>query len=474
MKNQNILVTIIILGIVLFFTNCTRDNFLDFKPRGVIIPDSHLEYRNLLDQLLPYAPDGFTSEGISRGFGGTHSLTSFYNDNQDVIEDLLQDFGLLQNAIRAYTYQDNLYSVLEDDLDWSNYYNQIYTANVILEGLATATGTDEEIAELVAEARLHRAYAYFHLVNIYSVHYNPTTAATDLGVPIREGTQINGLDLTRASVQETYDYILKDILESYNDLKDFQAQEFRFRPSKAGASGLLARIYLYQGKYELALEAANTALSYNSIITPIELPSDSIVVYPIATEDEQVIWYKYYDVEYPIFISNSLYRQYVKNDYRRYWYVTYEWYFNKPRNNFIFIPVFFSGIHGTVGITSVDMLLINAECHARLGNIPETNASLNALREKRFNPATYEPIFIKRKSELLDAVKAERRREMVGAMQRSFDVKRYNLFDNDGITITHTLGGVTATIQPNSLNWAMPIASKYIQQNPEIVQNPRD
>lgn len=473
---KNFILSLAAILLVLLFANCSRDNFLDFQPKGVVIPSSVLDYRNILDQVNPYTPNGLDPEGISRGFGGTHTVTSYYNDNQDIVEDLLQDWGFSQNAIKAYTFQENLYSVLEDDPEWSTYYNQIYTVNVVLDGLAKIEGNESEVAELVAEARLHRAYAYFNLVNLYCVHYDPATATTDLGVPIREGIELNNLDLTRASVQETYDYLLKDIVESYEDLKDFQSPNFRFRPSKAGASGLLAKIYLYQGKYELALDAANQALNYHATIRQMQpvIPPENTIFFPIAAEDEQVIWYKYYNVQSPLFVSPALYRLYESEDLRKYWFVPYEFFFNKPIKRFIFSSIYFSDFYGTVGINTADIMLIQAECHARLGNIPETNASLNTLRENRFAPGTYQPIFIKSKAQLLKFVKDERRREMVSSLQRTFDVKRYNRFDDANIRITHSLGGVTATIEPNSLNWAMPIASKYIQQNPEIVQNPRD
>ena len=471
MKNTSILLVLSLVAI--FFTNCTRDNYLDFQPKGVVIPNTYQHYRQLLDQVLPYEPFSVIPEGISKGFGATHSLTSFYNDDQDIVEDLLQDWGFPEEVVRAYTYQENFYTVLEEDPDWSNYYNQIYTVNVILEGLETATGTAEQLAQLRAEARLHRAFAYFNLVNLYCVHYNPATASTDLGVPIREGTQLDGLNLPRASVQETYDYILADILESYEDLKDFHEQKLRFRPSKAGAAGLLARVYLYQGKYELALEQADIALNYHSTLRDLSLEAD-LLTFPIGSENEQVIWFKYYDVEHPIFPSPELFRLYRPGDLRREWYVTYEWYFQKPIPRHVFGAIYFSDFYATVGISTEDMLLINAECNARLRNITAANASLNQLREKRFDPELFKPIFIRSAPELLSFVKEERRREMMHSMQRTFDVKRYNLFDDDGIRITHSLGGVTATIEPNSLNWAMPIASKYIQQNPEIIQNPRD
>ena len=71
-------------------------------------------------------------------------------------------------------------------------------------------------------------------------------------------------------------------------------------------------------------------------------------------------------------------------------------------------------------------------------------------------------------------MKEERRRELIRSTDRIFDIKRYNHFDNDTISLIHNLGDETATLEANSLNWAFPIGRVYINQNPEIIQNPRN
>jgi len=464
----------ILLGIIGVFLvySCSRENYLNFQPRGLVIPSTIADYRSLLDQVDPLSGDG-----LSRGFNERHIAITYLTDNQLLNDELLGFAATIRPYLRTYTFDDLIYTSSEEDEDWANNYNQIYTANVILNGLATVSdGTLAQIDELRAEAFLHRAYAYFNLVNVYGLHYNPASANTDLGVPIREGIELENLDLTRASVQAVYDYIINDINESIVFLKDVQSSELTYRPSKAAAYGLLSKVFLYQSKYEEALRAVEMALTLKNGLRDINQDSFSANfpnarVLPVPANDEEIVWFKSDRTE--IIPTPDLLAQYEPDDLRLQWYedilvifgstVTGKFYFAPDDNN-----------NYSNGINTPDLYLIRAECHARLGNIDLANADLNALRENRFEASTYVPLNITEQSALLRFVKEERRREMVNSTERAFDIKRYNLFDGDTISLNHTINGQTFTLAPNSMNWALPIAPRYIQLNPEIQQNPRE
>ena len=464
--------TIVFAGIILL-TACSREGFLDIKPKGVTIPSTIEDYRLLLDQVNPPNED---FGQLSRGFAETHSISVYLTDNQNLTDLVINEFFITNLLLRAYLFDDNFYNINEDDEDWNNYYNDIYIANIILDGITTVTnGTEREIAILRAEAQMHKAFAYFNLVNLYGLHYNPSSASTDLGVPVRQGIVLENVDLTRASVQETYDLILDLINSSMPDLLDIQPSDKTFRPSKAGAYGLLSKVKLYQGKYEEALTAAEATLALNNTIRDINddrLNENNVLQEPAVMDDPQIIWFKRaFD---PVFPSSELLDLYESNDARLKWYRSLADYFNNEDVEGFLLASDFSSVNGADGINTPDILLIRAECHARLGNISEANTDLNTLREKRFETGTFTTINITDPAELLQEIKDERRREMAHSTQRIFDIKRYNLFDNDNIAITHTLRGQTATLEANSKKWALPIAPKYILRNPEIVQNPRD
>lgn len=467
----------ILVALILSFTACSREEFLDFPPKGVVIPSTVKDYRLLLDQ-VDIAPWIF--DALSVGFDEKHTLNQFLSDDQELTDDIVNLGGVFGESRRVFLFEDVIFSALDNDFSWDIYYNTIYASNVALEGLSTVTdGTPEEIALLQSEARMHRAYVYFNLVNLYGVHYDPATAATDLGVPFREGIALEGVDLTRKSVQEVYDFVLQEINESIPQLPDVQPAELIFRPSKAGAYGLLAKIYLYQGKYQMAFEAVNSALNLKGALR--DMNNDGFTSFfpfiralPSARDNIENVWQKgiSFTNDYP---SNEIVGLYDDDDIRLQWFATRQLAFSEDVDAFVFLA---NGDNHqgsqSDGILTSDLHLIRAECHARLGNIAEANTDLNALRESRYITGTYTPLNITDPTALLNSIKEERRKEMGMGMERSFDIKRYNKFDNANISLTHTLGGVTATLEPNSPNWALPIGNIYIQQNPEIIQNPRE
>ncbi|WP_203257147.1 RagB/SusD family nutrient uptake outer membrane protein [Hyunsoonleella ulvae] len=462
----------IILVSAFLLTGCTRDNFLDFEPKGQVIPTKVEEFRALLDQVEPDPNINFT-----QGFGSHHDFTILASDNYFLSEQVRANFGISPEQINMYLFRDQISTDNGDDNTWILYYNQIYVANVVLEGLKTAeNGTPEQIAELRADASLQRAFAYFNLVNIYSVHYNPETASTDLGVPIREGIDLEGADFTRASVQEIYDLILSDINDNINALPDVQPANLTFRPSKAGAYAFLARVLLFQGKYQEALDAANSGLRLKNTLRNINSdPTDprdaNVISFPLALEDPQLIWFKD-SGGFTIVSTPEFYGLYADDDLRKRWFADANTYFFAPIDNPVFVA-HRANNNPNVSITTADLYMIRMECNARLGNVSMANSDLNLLRSNRYATGTYNPVNITDEADLLAFVKDEIRREKAPSVLRTFDIKRYNRFDEQKITVTHTFDGETVSIEPNSLNWAFPIANNYIVANPEIEQNPR-
>lgn len=461
---QNILIIFMILALVV--TSCTRDNFLAIQPKGDIIPKTVEDFRLLLDNINP--PIG----AATNGFDEKHSLTSLVNDNHTLYE-----MNSNQNFQRnAFLFEENFFNSMEQDPDWDFYYGQIFLANIIIEGLqSVSNGTAEEIAALEAEARLHRAYAYFNLVNIYALHYDPNTASTAMGVPIRQGIELEDVDLTRATVQETYKLILNDILFAVEVLPDTQPLNLSFRPSRTAAWGLLAKVYLYQAEYQLALDAVNEALLLYSELR--NLSDDPIIsgvrTLPIVIEDPQIIWFKRPAGQtINLFPSDEVLALYDPSDHRNDWFRLQSLGFTIGER-FQYTPRE-QNQNFADGINTPELYLIRAECNARLSNLLAANDDINLLRENRFSSDDFSRIDITEQGMLLDFVKNERRRELIGNYDRTFDIKRYNLFDNDNISLVHNLGERTATLEANSPNWAFPIGEIYIQQNPEIIQNPRN
>lgn len=125
---------------------------------------------------------------------------------------------------------------------WATAYQGIYQTNDFLEGVTDNPKLSEGFKRQVrGEALLTRALYYFNLVNIFG------------GVPLVKTTayKVNAV-LPRASVEDTYAFIISDLTTSISLLTDAYPTAGRVRPNVNAARALLARVYLYRGRWKEA------------------------------------------------------------------------------------------------------------------------------------------------------------------------------------------------------------------------------
>lgn len=378
-----------------------------------------------------------------------------------------------ESHINAYTWADQI-SLDANDSDWDRMFRQIEICNEIIEGVLNSEGgTEAEKRNVWAQAKVHRAYAYFCLVNIYAKQYDEQTASTDLGVPLLLSADFFA-DLTRASVETIYHQVESDLKEALVYLPDFQLNTSM--PSKAAAYGTLARVYLQKEVYPQALAYADSALSIQNTLLNLADYAGNITSLPRKYDDEEIIFSKIlagYTLDYQLsqdlldlFSEQDLrYQMFTDEGAALTWNPTAGRYFSRPR-------IFSQGVYS--GPCVSEMMLIKAECLVRDGNAINALEELNRLRQHRFMPEDYEDLTAADSEEALYLVINERRMELMGRGYRWFDQKRLNKDSRFAATVTHQYQGETYTLEPNSVNYVFPIADVYIVQNPEIVQNPRD
>lgn len=150
-------------------------------------------------------------------------------------------------------------NTLKEDLAWGEYYHRILIANIILDGVNNAAGSEAEKADLAGEAYFLRAWSYFMLVNLYGKPYiDGEQAKKDFGVPINEAVSIEEKPLSRARLQEVYDLMEKDIKASIDNFKRAGVAKNIFRPNLATSYLLASRIALFQKKYEATVAYADS------------------------------------------------------------------------------------------------------------------------------------------------------------------------------------------------------------------------
>jgi len=226
------------LALVTAFVSC--DSFLSETPDN----RTQLNTTKKIKDLLVYAYPSYHS-------------ASFLEAMSDNVGDSENPTGGTRENDAYYLWQDS------DDVSadspsayWDGCYSAIAQANEALEAIEGFSETNETRA-IKAEAYLTRAYAHFMLVNIFAKHYNPATAASDLGVPYVTAPERELIKkYKRATVQEVYDLIEQDLLAGLEDARliTYGGMPAKFHFNVEAARAFATRFYLYKGDFDKVLD----------------------------------------------------------------------------------------------------------------------------------------------------------------------------------------------------------------------------
>ncbi|MBO9728989.1 MAG: RagB/SusD family nutrient uptake outer membrane protein [Chitinophaga sp.] len=438
-------------------------DYLDIQPKDKLIPGTVEDFRLLLD-------DQWTMT-LTPGLGDI--MTDDLSLSESQYGDLSQEYQQ-----RLYTWSKDVFAADEDIRDWGAPYKIIFYVNTILEGLAAnPAGLPETRNQVEGEAMFYRAYAYFNLVNTFAKQYNVATADKDPGVPLRLSSDITA-SITRNSVKEVYDQVLSDVNNAIRLLP--AKSSFKTRPCRAAAYALSARINLQMGKYDQAMEQANSALSLQNTLVDYKTvdPANSTfdAVFPVnIVNNPEVIFISSTTGIYAKnhFISPEVYQLYKEHDLR----ASLLFREMPDDGNYQYIGTYNDGGRTNVpspfsGFTVAELYLVRAECYARKNEPSKAMGDLNTLLVNRFEENTFQPLTAASAKEALETVLLERRKELVFRNLRLMDLKRLNMDPEQQVTLTRTLGGQTLTLTPGSNRYVFPIPDKEITSS-HLEQNPR-
>ncbi|WP_316834905.1 RagB/SusD family nutrient uptake outer membrane protein [Pedobacter nutrimenti] len=362
---------------------------------------------------------------------------------------------------------------------WNAPYQYIFVANAALDGVNNSTTISASLKQqLLGEAKFMRAFMYFYLVNLYG------------DVPLVLGTdyKVNAV-VTRTAKETVYAQIVQDLIDAQQRLSDdYRAPDNkttteRIRPNKGAATALLARVYLYMGKFpEAESEASlliNNAGKYNLVqdLNNVFLKNSNEAIwqlYPSTPGYNTQDGVHFVLTDAPdnytntVSISPSLISSFEAGDSRRsnwvgsitvdkkttyYYPFKYKLYnYGDPVNEYVMV------------FRLAEQYLIRAEARAQQNNIAGAQADLNMIRNRAKLPNTS----ANTKSDLLSAVLQERRIELFTEMgNRWFDLKRSNLLDQVMSVITPLKGGVWTSDRK-----LLPIPLTELQRNFNLTQNP--
>lgn len=130
---------------------------------------------------------------------------------------------------------------------WSQTYTAIAHANQALDAIDAVENTDDAYKKAIkGEALVSRAYSHFLLANIFCLHYDETTASSELGIPYITAPETDLIvKYKRGTLQETYKKIEKDLTEGIALLSDdYYVGSGKYHFNKGAAYAFASRFYL--------------------------------------------------------------------------------------------------------------------------------------------------------------------------------------------------------------------------------------
>ncbi|SDL10119.1 SusD family protein [Pedobacter sp. ok626] len=378
-------------------------------------------------------------------------------------------------------YTNNLNSFENNDF-WTLYYQSIYRANSVLEGLSTSDGVQVAVKDqLKGEALFVRAFFHFYLVNLFG------------DIPYLTTTNYNVNNVApRMPVVQVYGQIIEDLklakrllTDKFPNAVNVPGDE-RVRPNKGAARAMLARAYLYSKDWNNAKLEADSVISNTGTY---ELLPDLNSVF--KKNSREAIWQMMPSASgntnsfegsvfimvfppsflQPLALSNQVWNAFENGDKRKDKWVGTFLSYHYPYKYKAKIPTDPLISDYAMVIRLAEVYLIRAEAYANLDNIGSAVSDLNRIRSRARDAAVngalpdYLPTI--GKTQCLAAIEKERQVELFTEWgHRWLDLKRTNRAD--------------AVLKPlKGANWQLtdllfPIPDSQINNSPvyKDAQNP--
>ncbi|MGI6719082.1 MAG: RagB/SusD family nutrient uptake outer membrane protein [Bacteroidales bacterium] len=419
---------ITIFAIATIFVGCEK--FLTTDPYQQIDADQAFERVSDADNAL---------NGLYNIMGNYRVLGNYAIAIGDFASDIAVADGATGHFVSINNYEIADY-LGELTLIWEYGYKLINGSTVLIKEskrlLSENANYPDQVDQLnliLAEAYGLRAYTYFKLVNLFGLPYGTNDNPHGGLILMDEEPILPEQPVSRSSVVETYELILKDINSSaeYFGKTTLSRNQYYFNP--AANSALHARVALFMKDYAVASAKASEAITLRNA------PE-------ISDEDYTTMWFSTAITSEDIFTIvkspddnlsanalNTLYGSYGGS-------LTDEFLADFDQENDIRFsligspkdpnhPKKFDGLPSSAATSNIpqfrvsEMYLIIAEAEAQLGNIAVSQENLfyTAKRNKAITSSTDLPGDVE---SLLSFISKERKRELFTEGHRWYDARR--------------------------------------------------
>ncbi|OQP54312.1 hypothetical protein A4H97_22780 [Niastella yeongjuensis] len=462
---KSIYISIIVLA---FITGCKK--FVEIPP-----PETQL----------------VTTGVFSNSATATAATTAIYSQmyNNWVSYTISQSTGLLGDELTGYStftpqtqYYENAMVATKANGEWSNAYNYIYQANVIITALSNNTAISTAVVkQLTGEAQFIRAFWHFYLTNCYGDV--PLVTTTDY--------RVNGT-MARTPKSEVMQQVVADLRDAqellspdFIDASDTVITDDRVRPTKWAATALLARVYLYTGDWANAEAQATTVINKTDQfglepdLNAVFLKNCREAIWQLATPLPAYDYNTQDGFYYILFgtpsnanygsttLSSQLLNSFDSADQRK-----VNWVSSISENGTDYYFPYKYKVSMSPDITEYTMVLrlaeqylIRAEARAQQNNLEGAQADLNEIRTRAGLPNTTATT----QTDLLAAVLNERQWELFTEWgHRWFDLIRTNNLNSVMRVVTPAKGG---SWDPDGHQALYPIPQSDRNSNPHLSQN---
>lgn len=517
MKIKKSHISLLGLFTLLLFTSC--GDFLEETSQDT---DYVRSWRDLNELLIgsAYLPDNGANTFLSSTNYGTFihlpgdEMTEYTLNTGNPIDGHDNEYGYFtwqQRVGQNQTYTD----FFTENTTWTKLYNCINVCNNILNSVKDVPNKTQQeqqgVLKVSGEAHFLRAYYYFWLVNVYGKPYDPSTAATDPGVPIKTTSTVEDKKFTRNTVQEAYDLVLSDLKAAEEELGGYHsAQPSIYRADSVAVHLLLSRVYLYMQNWSEAARYAQKVVNehpalqnLNNDTSEPERLDNPENIFSMGGDDVSCMMN---NGPQSMQVNHELYQLYSNNDLRRrLWYWTYASFVGLTKiapsssssetstSRTYYYYRFNTYIVGTVipvssvfWMRSAEAYLNLAEAEAYMGNEEDARRAINTLRAARFTPSASDLMISSTGSQLINDIRKERRMELAFEGHRWFDLRRYRVcsVQPSKISITHDFSvyqdhnSTTPTetrrfiLTQDDNSWTLPIPNEVLEFNTGMENNP--
>lgn len=462
-------------SLALLMSSC--DDKLDIKPYG----DSTLSTVDELETLLNGAPYIWNGSDY-------FDLDVICNNSYrpwNGVGDYINNDNSLRYAYFTYDESIDRADLTDTDNRYTDLYEKINYMNTVISKVPGASGgTVEKKEQIVAEARVRRAWYHFLLVGLYAQQYDDAKAETLGGIPYVDNTN-SAEEKTKLSLKRTYERILEDCSDEVLSKMVPSNVENVCRCGLDFGYGVRARVLFQMKHYDEALKYAELALKINGRLE--NRSSVANTVKWVLDYDCPSNYYLIYQDDsnlgdfYGYLISPEVAACIDPNDY------VFKYYLAEP-----YLDPAWGAPYPTVpegclqsnigdarwnvwGLRSESMYYIKAECLIRSGKISEGLAQIDKVRATRIeDPEIYADKTGLTEAAAMKLLQDSKRFEFVKTFEDFFDRKRWNSEEAYKTTIVRdltSLGLGTYSLSPDSPLWVFPFPMNATKYNKSLTQN---